>query len=79
MGWRFDVLKRVAKIEYLENSQVLAEVSKCREKARTQCPTENINRGIFRTLRRRVPAAGVIAGLDRAVLCFVLTGGHSRR
>jgi hypothetical protein len=61
MGWLFGVLQKVPKIEYLENSQVIAEVSKSREKARTQCPTENINRGIFRTLRRGLPAAGVIA------------------
>jgi hypothetical protein len=47
MGWLFGVLQKVPKIEYLENSQVIAEVSKSREKARTQCPTENINAGVI--------------------------------
>ena len=32
MSWRFNVLRREAKIERLENSQVLAELSKSREK-----------------------------------------------
>jgi len=36
MSWRFDVLKRLPKIERRENSQVLAEVYKSRGKARIQ-------------------------------------------
>jgi len=46
MSWSFDVLKGLAKIEYLENSHVLGEMPKSREKARIQCPVENINRGV---------------------------------
>jgi hypothetical protein len=75
MSWRFDFLKREPKIEHLENGQVLAEVSKSREKARIQYPAENINRGICRTSSRDHSVAGVFAGLDRAVLCCVLPTG----
>jgi hypothetical protein len=52
MGWRFGGLKIAPKIEYLENSQVLAEAPKGREKAAIQCLAQNLNELISRAFRR---------------------------
>jgi hypothetical protein len=38
MSWSFDVLKGVPTIEYPEDSQVLADVSKSREKSKNSMP-----------------------------------------
>jgi hypothetical protein len=43
MSWSFDIVVSSPKSEYLENSQVLVEVRRRREKAVVQCPAACFN------------------------------------